>query len=258
MKFLHQHKLIAGISLLTLIILSILFYQKKTVKPQTQSKIQAIIFDMDGTTIQDLWKITNMPILHEHATHLTDEEKNVIRENMHKIGIYDFWKLIHSHCSPTLNFDEVIEANVYHLKNHYRDHGVDLIPHFEVFHKQVVNSGLKTAIATSSQQHIIDVLTKRLPLENYFGQHIYNADHVNKVFKPAPDIYLYAAQQLGVHPCNCIAIEDSSSGIKAAKAAGMYCIGINTSKNVDDLILADLIVDCYSQIDLQNLLNSIK
>lgn len=258
MKFLQQRKLAIGLTTLALVVFSILFYQRQTAQRQTPSKIQAVIFDMDGTTIQDLWKITNMPILHEHAPHLTEEEKDAIQNNMHKIGIYDFWKLIHSHCSPALSFDDVIEANVYHLKNHYRDHDVELIPHFENFHKQVINSGLKTAIATSSQQHIINVLTERLPLENYFGSHIYNADHVGKVFKPAPDIYLYAAQQLGVHPCNCIAIEDSSSGIKAAKAAGMYCIGINTSKNVDDLALADLIVDCYSQIDLQNLLNSIK
>ena len=79
-------------------------------------------------------------------------------------------------------------------------------------------------------------------------------DHVNRAYKPKPDVYLHAAKMLETDPCDCIAIEDSPSGIKAAKAAGMFCIGINTGKNRDNLKEADLIVECYSEIDIENLI----
>jgi len=95
----------------------------------------------------------------------------------------------------------------------------------------------------------------KTPLRDYFNEHIYTINTVNLQYKPNPDIYLHAAKMLGVEPRHCIAIEDSSSGIKAAKAAGMYCIGINTGKNRDILKQADEIVECFSEIDLDKLLN---
>ena len=92
-------------------------------------------------------------------------------------------------------------------------------------------------------------------VKKYFAEHIYHVDHVKKAYKPNPDVYLHSAKMLNLDPSECIAIEDSSSGVKAAKAAGMYCIGINTGKNRDLLKQADAIVDCYTEIDLEKLLN---
>ena len=94
---------------------------------------------------------------------------------------------------------------------------------------------------------------KILNLRKFFGEHIYNVSHVNFANKPDPALYLLAAQKLCVEPCECIAIEDSTHGI-TTKGAGMYCIGINTAHNRAALQQADIIVDHYSQIDLQNLL----
>ena len=79
---------------------------------------------------------------------------------------------------------------------------------------------------------------------------------VNKVCKPNPDIFLHAAKSIGVDPKDCIVIEDSVHGIQAAKAAGMYCIAINTGNDRHLLGQADEIVDCYKQIDLDKLLHS--
>ncbi len=233
-------------------------YHTKTAKPQTEQRFHAIIFDMDGTTLDTdhMWKHANGPILDSHAPHLTQEEKDAIIANFEQQTIYEIWKLIEEQSSIAISNEEIIRENIKYLHNLYETDGIAFIPYFHEFHAQVKDRNLKTAIATSSEQATIEVIENVVPLRDYFGQHIYNADHVNRVYKPQPDVYLYAAEQLGVKPCNCIAIEDSSGGIKAAKAAGMYCIGINTGKNKAALAHADEIVDCYTQIDLEKLLST--
>jgi beta-phosphoglucomutase-like phosphatase (HAD superfamily) len=67
-------------------------------------------------------------------------------------------------------------------------------------------------------------------------------------------LYLHAAKQIDIAAELCVAIEDSAHGIRAAKGAGMFCIGINTSKNLDNLKEADFIIDTYHDIDLPRLL----
>ena len=69
---------------------------------------------------------------------------------------------------------------------------------------------------------------ERHALTDYFSVIVssHDPDIVNG--KPAPDVYIKAARELGVSPDKIIVIEDSSSGISAAKSAGMFCVGLNT------------------------------
>lgn len=97
-------------------------------------------------------------------------------------------------------------------------------------------------------------MNKALNLENLFGKHMYTISHVANQPKPNPAIYLYAADQLGHQPHECIAIEDSPTGIQSAKDAGMYCIGINSSRRPELLRAAHAIINHYDEIDLDTLL----
>lgn len=78
------------------------------------------------------------------------------------------------------------------------------------------------AVASSSVPNVIDIIMDKTGLRPYFNQ-IISSKVVGKS-KPEPDIFHHTAQQLSIPPKNCIVIEDSTNGIKAAKAAGMYCV----------------------------------
>jgi HAD superfamily hydrolase (TIGR01509 family) len=87
-------------------------------------------------------------------------------------------------------------------------------------------SELPKAVASSSSVRWIRTHLEHLGLEDAFGNHLYSArEHVSRG-KPAPDIYLYAAGQLGVDIKDCVIIEDSEVGAKGALASGATVIGL--------------------------------
>lgn len=91
----------------------------------------------------------------------------------------------------------------------------------------------RVAVASSSP---LDRLRRKLTLTGLiplFEPYIYSADHVEHG-KPAPDLFLHAAEQLLVEPARCAVIEDSVNGIQAASAAGMFAIGFTGGGHADD------------------------
>ena len=78
---------------------------------------------------------------------------------------------------------------------------------------------------------------------------VVSAEEVNGNGKPAPDIYLYTAQQLGVGPGDCVVIEDSKNGVLSARSAGMFCIGLRNGFNEEqDLSAADVVVEGFEEL----------
>lgn len=226
------------------------------VKPM-QHKIQAIIFDMDGTVLDTeiLWEQGNRHILSTYAPHLTSEQVDEILH--HRKGIRtpdELAEMLRQHCPEQMTTEDIRTIKTAYVFYLYETQGISFIPHFDEFHTKLHRQGLKSAIATNATGQALEKIVIKTPLRNYFNEHVYTIDKVNSRYKPNPDIYLHAAENLGVDPKNCIAIEDTKGGIKAAKAAGMYCIGINTGKNRENLKQADLIVECYSEINLDKLL----
>jgi len=80
------------------------------------------------------------------------------------------------------------------------------------------------AVASSSPRDTLEKKLRKVGHWGHFDPHIYSADHV-KDAKPAPDLFLLAAKELGVEPDACLVIEDSVNGVTAARAAGMRCWG---------------------------------
>jgi mannitol-1-/sugar-/sorbitol-6-/2-deoxyglucose-6-phosphatase len=82
--------------------------------------------------------------------------------------------------------------------------------------------GLRLAIASSSPVRLIDAVCARLKLDIDVRCSALDEAHG----KPAPDVYLAAARRLGLSPARCLALEDSPSGVLAAKDAGMTCVAV--------------------------------
>jgi HAD superfamily hydrolase (TIGR01509 family) len=82
----------------------------------------------------------------------------------------------------------------------------------------------RRCVASSSHLERIVLSLRLTRLEDYFGGHIFSTQMVKRG-KPAPDIFLYAAEQMGADPADCVVIEDSAPGIQGARAAGMTTIG---------------------------------
>lgn len=217
---------------------------------------KAIIFDMDGTIVSTeiMWQVATQRILDKHISHLPQEKKDEIKAYLKGLALYESCQYLAQHSIVDINPQELLEEKLQLAHDMYDTHEVSYIPHFPEFHGKATNHGLKTAIATNAVTATVEKTLEQLPLEDFFAEHIYNIDMVNKVCKPNPAIFLHAAQQIGINPNDCIVIEDSVHGIKAAKAAGMYCIAINTGNDRHLLHEADEIVNCYKEIDLDKLL----
>lgn len=110
--------------------------------------------------------------------------------------------------------------------------------------KTVKSRGFKIAVASAAD--LIKVRTNLACIgieEEFFNTIVTGSDVVKK--KPDPEIFLKAASKIGVDPSDCLVIEDAKSGIAAARAAGMSCIGITTAFSYDELMeaQADYVVD---------------
>ena len=101
-------------------------------------------------------------------------------------------------------------------------------------------------VASGAQRQDIEPIIRRGGIDRFFRFIVAAGDTPES--KPAPDPYLRAAELHGVPPSSCVAIEDSRWGIRSAKTAGMWCIGITTTYPVSSLMEADTIVTSLSEI----------
>jgi HAD superfamily hydrolase (TIGR01509 family) len=109
--------------------------------------------------------------------------------------------------------------------------------------------GMKIALGTSAPKENVNLVLDTLRLRTLFDAVVCDRDV--KRGKPAPDIYLLCAKRLGIKPADCVVIEDALNGVHAAKAAGMYCIGLaNPRFSASDLEEADKVVGGLSDISL--------
>lgn len=83
---------------------------------------------------------------------------------------------------------------------------------------------LPKCVASNSSPRHIELVLGLTGLLDYFDGKLYSCHHVDRP-KPFPDVYLYAASQMGYAPENCVVIEDSVAGVKAGSAAGMRVLG---------------------------------
>jgi beta-phosphoglucomutase family hydrolase len=113
--------------------------------------------------------------------------------------------------------------------------------------EELYSRNIPLAVASSSTKNIIDIILRKTGLRDFFKVVVSAEDVENG--KPSPDIFLHAAELLGVKPEKCVVIEDSQNGIKAAKAAGMFCVAyIGTTDGNADTGNADAVIGHFKEL----------
>lgn len=206
--------------------------------------ITTVIFDMNGV-------ITDDEECHELATKRAFEEVGLdITPEIYRrfcLGRTDlaaFKELIEIYSLYKVKLEQIItdKTKIY----------LDLIRHELKIYPEVVdlidrlNENYTLALTTSSTLSEAQTVINKLKLQDKFRVVITSQDVV--FGKPHPEPYLLTAKKLGVDPRACLVIEDSENGVRSAKAAGMKCVAITNSEKRDKLMLADQIVDRFSEI----------
>ena len=119
------------------------------------------------------------------------------------------------------------------------------------FLETLLAEGVAVGVATSAIPDNIAFLWQHLPyLQKYFQVVVDSSMVANS--KPHPEPFLKVAEYLCVEPQNCLAFEDSSSGLKSARAAGMKVVGITTAMSAGEMAhLVDTTIDHYEGLDIE-------
>ena len=126
------------------------------------------------------------------------------------------------------------------------DKTISLIPGVEAVLNSLLERGIPMGLASSSSLENIRIVLERFNLKRYFRA-VASGEEV-ELSKPNPDVFLLTAKRMGQSPENCLVIEDSANGVKAARAAGMFCVGLKIDEhNHQDISLADRVITSFSE-----------
>jgi beta-phosphoglucomutase len=122
------------------------------------------------------------------------------------------------------------------------EEGLSPLPGAAEWVSRLGGEGWRQAIASSAPRLNVEVVLRVLGLRSAF-QAIVSAEDVS-AGKPDPQVFLLAAERLGVAPARCVVVEDAALGIEAARRAGMYSVGVRGATTTD----ADLSVDSLDEL----------
>jgi HAD superfamily hydrolase (TIGR01509 family) len=181
----------------------------------------AVLWDMDGTLIdsEPYWLLSESRLAQDYGSEWSEQDGHQI------IGksLYDSCAILRDRFSiQDMSIEEVIDRLtdevVSHLKTSlpWRPGALELL-------MDLKRAGVKTALVTMSMRRMALAVVEQIPFQAF--DVVVAGDDV-MVGKPDPEPYLKAAELLGVSPQDCIALEDSNTGIRSAEAAGTLAVGI--------------------------------
>ncbi len=212
--------------------------------------MKAVIFDMDGVLIDSevAHQKAEIQALADHGLQVTVEDLKPYagaNRRAFRIGITKQFGV-------DLDWDSIYEEKDRLLFRYMED--VEALPGVLPLLKAIRQTDCKLAVATSSPKPLLDFVVNKFELAPLFDTLVCNDDITQS--KPDPQIFLIAAERLHVKPVECIVIEDSLNGIKAAKAAGMFTIAVPTTFRHEELGDADRIIDSFEGLSVESLLNA--
>lgn len=184
--------------------------------------IKAVVFDMDGLMF-DTERLA-LPTWQRIASEMGYEMSAAFVMDMFGRNVAEISKDIKRVYGEEFDTELGWKLRKQYVTEWIEEHGVPLKPGLKELLQYIRSKNLKTAIATSTDLHLVEHYLDLASLSCYFDG-IVTGQMVQKG-KPAPDIYQKAAQMLSIDPKDCLALEDAFAGVRSAKAAGMRVIMI--------------------------------
>jgi len=221
----------------------------------THGKVEALIFDMDGTMIESMpWHARSWVTFAErHGLKL--DVSDILARTTGRTGV----ECMHELFERKLSDDEA-QAMVHEKEEIYRELFHDKfeeVAGFTAFAKAAVARGLKVAVGTAGDKHNIEFAMSRLkmdplPLAIVGGDEGFSG-------KPTPAIFLEAARRIGVAPERCIVFEDAPFGIEAARRGGMRAVAVCSTHTAAELAGPHVIaaVRDYNELAHSNFLETL-
>ena len=180
----------------------------------------AVLWDMDGTLVdsEHYWLASEQALAEQHNATWTQQDGFDLIGN----SLYESSKIIKAKLGSSMDPDEIVQ----HLTDSVSAKlavEIPWRPGAKELLRELKRKKIKTALVTMSLHRMAEQVVNRIPFDAF--DVIIGGDDVLRG-KPFPDPYLKAAEALGVRPEDCVAFEDSNTGLRSAEAAGTKAIGI--------------------------------
>ncbi len=209
--------------------------------------IKTVLFDMDGVIV-DTEPVHRFAYF-EHFKELGIE----VTEEMFTTYTGNSTRNVFERIKQQFGLDHEVESLIQRKRSIFNDafdykEDLTLLDGVEDLIKDFHSNGIQLILASSASKVTIDRVFKRFNLHQYFS-HIVSGEDFPKS-KPDPAIFVHAAKLSGDSREECIVIEDSTNGVKAANAANIFCIGYRSfHSKLQNLDSADMIITDFSEID---------
>ncbi|PKQ65835.1 hypothetical protein BZG02_02195 [Labilibaculum filiforme] len=213
--------------------------------------IKAVIFDMDGLLInsEPFWQESETKVFSSLGLKVN---KKIFEQFMGK-RIDEVVEVMYAmtpwnHVAKEKVVEDIIE-NVIRL---VIEKGACL-PGVHNTLEQLKDSSYKIALASSSKMKIIVAVLEKLQLKDYFE--VVHSAEFEKYGKPHPQVFISTAEQLGVHPSECVVFEDSLNGVISALAASMKCIAVpeKNAYNLNQFVIANKTLSSLNDFEITQL-----
>lgn len=182
--------------------------------------VRGVIFDLDGVLIdsEGVWNEARREVALANGGRWPDDAQRA----MMGMSSTEWSAYMHDELGVALAAEQISQEVVSRLEQHYREE----LPLLPGAREAVMRLGRvwPLALASSANRAIIDLVLDVAGLAQEFAATVSSEEVAHG--KPAPDVYVEAARRIGAEPSECVAVEDSTNGIRSAAAAGMTVIAM--------------------------------